>query len=122
MIYLSLHHIDVQVYLQDICKENILVNLVGPPLCTLDQPLRSRFPVRYYYTDLEFTTCSDEEESAPSAQGSYSPMSWSDRGGVYSRPSAPELSKPDVYSPFQADVWQLGHLLNEEFEVRSILN
>ncbi|KAF8916440.1 hypothetical protein CPB85DRAFT_1432124 [Mucidula mucida] len=84
----------------DISKTNVLINLLA---------------TRYYYTDFECATCPDEGDESP-ASVQDNPLTWSDREGVYGRPCAPEVSEPGFYSPFRADIWQLGDMLQTEFE------
>jgi hypothetical protein len=102
---------------QDIGDDNILINFVGGSRSRdISGPFRSYFPIRYYLNDFEYAICF-EENSDPS-----------DRlvSGIpihplpiekYGRIPAPEMLSGRPYCPFKCDVWQMGMLFCDTFNV-----
>jgi hypothetical protein len=103
---------------QDIGDDNILINFVDGPRVRegTSGPFRCHFPVRYYLNDFEFAVCFAEHSSPTDRLVSGTPIH-SRPIEHYGRIPAPEMLSGRPYCPFKCDVWQMGTLFCETFNV-----
>lgn len=82
-------------------------------------PFRSLFPapIRYYLNDFEFAVTFDPESDPATRKVVGLPIDGL-RTGNYARDIAPEMRTKESYCPFRADIWQMGSLFKDHFEVR----
>ncbi|KAF8526983.1 kinase-like domain-containing protein [Hysterangium stoloniferum] len=106
---------------RDIDDDNILINFCNGARAevALGGPFRSQFPIRYYFSDFELAVCFDEDSSPSERVVSGIPIS-PRLIEQYGRTPAPEMLSGQPYCPFKCDVWQLGWLFCQTFNVCQI--
>jgi hypothetical protein len=95
--------------MQDIAESNILINHKATRPRGQCPVFRSLFPVRYYFTDFEYSV-RFAQDSDPATR-----LVW----GIQEmkRFGAPETRGSDPYCPFAADVFSLGYFFFDNFRV-----
>lgn len=110
---------------QDFSSENFVFNHAPGPVQPYSktgstQPpaaLNSLFPLRFYLIDFEYAVSFSAE--TPDAERTVrGPPGMEPTGRfIYTRPLPSEAQAEAPYCPFRADVWQIGLMLQEQFEV-----